>query len=53
MVGDFNAHHTVWNCESTDANGERFLNEFEDEDMFIVNFDTLTHSNGGDGTEGF
>lgn len=42
MVGDFNAHHTAWNCESTDANGERFLNEFEDEDMFIVNFDTLT-----------
>lgn len=41
-MGDFNAHYTAWNCESTDANGERFLNEFEDEDMFIVNFDTLT-----------
>lgn len=41
MVGDFNAHHTAWNCENIDVNGER-LEEFEDEDMFVVNYDTLS-----------
>lgn len=42
IVGDFNAHNTAWNCETTDTNGERLLSEFEDKDMFVVNFDTLS-----------
>lgn len=42
MVGDFNAHHTVWNCKTTDVNGERLLEEFEDEDMFVENYDTMS-----------
>lgn len=42
VVGDFNAHHTAWNCENIDVNGERLLEEFEDEDMFVVNYDTLS-----------
>lgn len=42
LVGDFNAHHTAWNCDNIDVNGERMLEEFEDEDMFVVNYDTLS-----------
>lgn len=40
MLGDFNAHHSVWNCEVTDTNGERLLEELEEEDLFIVNHET-------------
>lgn len=40
IVGDFNAYNTVWNCEDVDRNGERLLEEFEEEDLFIVNGDT-------------
>lgn len=42
LVGDFNAHHTAWNCDSIDVNGERMLEELEEEDMFVVNHDTLS-----------
>lgn len=42
LVGDFNAHHTAWNCDSVDRNGENMLDELEDSDMFVVNFDTLS-----------
>lgn len=40
IVGDFNAHNTVWNCKDSDRNGERLLEEFEEEDLLIVNDDT-------------
>lgn len=40
VLGDFNAHHSAWNCDTIDTNGERLLEEFEEEDLFIVNFDT-------------
>lgn len=26
LLGDFNAHHTAWNCKQNDANCKRFLN---------------------------
>lgn len=39
-MGDFNAHHSVWNCEVTDTNRERLLEELEEEDLFIVNHET-------------
>lgn len=42
LVGDFNAHHTAWNCDRVDANGEKMLEELEDADMFVVNHDTLS-----------
>lgn len=40
VIGDFNAHNVIWNCEETDRNGNRLLEEFEDEDLFIINGDT-------------
>lgn len=46
ILGDFNAHHTMWNCEEIGTNGYRLLEELEDEDMFIVNHDTKTRIGG-------
>lgn len=34
IVGDFNAHHTLWNCDLIDPNGARSLEEFDDENLF-------------------
>lgn len=33
IAGDFNAHHTIWNCESSDYYGEILLEEMENEDV--------------------
>lgn len=44
LVGDFNVHHTAWNCDNIDVNGERMLEEFEDEDMFVVNYDNIVEN---------
>lgn len=32
----------MWNCEGMDANGERLLNELEEEDFYVINHDTKT-----------
>lgn len=41
VVADFNSHHTIWNCEVTDKNGEILLEEVKDQNLFIVNCDTV------------
>lgn len=30
LTGDFNAHHSLWNCERSDENGELLLEEMKD-----------------------
>lgn len=40
MMGDFNSHHTLWNCKLTDSNEEHLLEELDEEELFIVNSDT-------------
>lgn len=42
IAGDFNAHHQVWNCPKTDKNGEKLLDEIEEEEIFIINTQTLS-----------
>lgn len=46
-MGDFNAHNQIWNCHSTDINGERLYEEMENKDMWIINKDTLTRIGEG------
>ena len=43
LLGDFNAHHTVWGCRSSNARGralESFINE---ESLCLLNTGTRTH----------
>lgn len=42
VAGDFNAHHTSWNCEKTDSMSERLMEEFDSIELFVVNDDTKT-----------
>lgn len=42
MAGDFNAHHTMWNCEDCDYNGELLLEETEEKYLFVINKDTCS-----------
>lgn len=42
IIGDFNAHHRLWNCPNTDVNGERLLEELEEKDIYIINIYTLS-----------
>lgn len=42
VAGNFNAHHTLWNCGSCNDIGEGLLEEVEDRDLYIVNSDTLS-----------
>ena len=51
VLGDFNAHHLFWNCGHTDVNGERLLQSVESSDLFLHNFDTLTHHDFSTGSE--
>lgn len=41
-MGDFNAHHRLWNCPDTDENGERLLEETEEKELYIINIHTLS-----------
>ena len=43
IMGDFNSHHSFWNCSSTDTNGERLLHAIESRDLFLHNTNPLTH----------
>lgn len=43
LLGDFNAHHTFWNCNYTDGNGSKFFNSIGNRDLYIHNQNTLTH----------
>lgn len=42
MMGDFNAHHMVWNCCDTDKNGENLFEELEEKEIYVINSDTLS-----------
>lgn len=43
VVGDFNAHNTVWNCTKTDSNGEKLLDCIEKHQLFIHNSESYSH----------
>ena len=43
LMGDFNAHNKIWNCEKTDSNGDRLHESLTNSNMLLHNFDTLTH----------
>ena len=43
FVGDFNAHHVVWNCNKIDKTGENLYENIEKHNLFIHNCDTYTH----------
>lgn len=40
----------MWNCEETDPNGTRLADEMEQEDMYILNSDTLSRVGEGKNT---
>ncbi|KYN19324.1 hypothetical protein ALC57_08351, partial [Trachymyrmex cornetzi] len=42
IVGDFNAHNSMWNCFDTDKNGENLSKSAGDNGYFCLNFDTMT-----------
>lgn len=42
MMGDFNAHHMIWNCCDTDKNGENLFEELEEKEIYVINSDTLS-----------
>ena len=43
LIGDFNAHNIIWNCYETNTNGRHLANSMDDYNLFLHNFDTLTH----------
>lgn len=45
IAGDFNSHHTAWNCASIDKNGENLLQTMTNSNFFCVNRDTMTRIN--------
>lgn len=47
LLGDFNNHHTMWNCEDIDDNGMILIESMEEEDMWIINTDTKSRIGGG------
>lgn len=44
VMGDFNAHHRVWNWNSSDRKGKLLLEEMRQEELNIVNDRTMTHN---------
>lgn len=47
MMGDFNAHNIIWNCNKTDKNGTMSLEEYDEERLYIVNSDTKSRFGEG------
>ncbi|XP_058796083.1 uncharacterized protein LOC131666967 [Phymastichus coffea] len=43
VMGDFNAHHTFWNCGDSDNNGECLFLAHTNSDTFLHNFDSHTY----------
>ena len=43
MVGEFNAHNNLGNCNKTDSHGEKLLNSIENFNLFVHNSDTYSH----------
>lgn len=46
-MGDFNSHNIMWNCRSTDINGDRLIEELERAGLYVVNDGTVTHIGDG------
>ncbi|CAB0043878.1 unnamed protein product [Trichogramma brassicae] len=42
FMGDFNAHHTSWNCEYCDGSGLRLESAYKLNSLFLHNFGTST-----------
>lgn len=45
IAGDFNSHHTTWNCANIDSNGENLLQTMYSFNFFCINRDTMTRIN--------
>lgn len=45
IAGDFNSHHTAWNCGMIDLNGENLIQVMNNHNFFCVNKDTMTRIN--------
>lgn len=43
MLGDFNAHHSLWGCENIDVRGRVLERIIQDEQLGILNTGTRTH----------
>lgn len=37
VAGDFNAHHTVWGCDSVDSRGRALVDVMEENDLVLLN----------------
>ncbi|XP_024885911.1 uncharacterized protein LOC112463644 isoform X2 [Temnothorax curvispinosus] len=40
ILGDFNAHNTLWNCDSTNESGDTLLDIMNENDLLCMNVDT-------------
>lgn len=45
IAGDFNSHHTAWNCYNIDKNGDNLLQATHDSGFFCINRDTMSRIN--------
>lgn len=43
FMGDFNAHHTNWNCRTSDGNGCKLVNAIDKHDIFLHNTDSSSY----------
>lgn len=43
ITGDFNAHNREWNCRRTDNNGAVLSDILWENDMYVINEDTLSY----------
>ena len=43
LVGDFNSHNILWNCDHTDSNGERLESMIDSLDLFLHNENSTTY----------
>lgn len=50
ILGDFNAHHTSWNCLHNDTNGNRLLNTIQTRDLIVHNINSFSHINTRNGS---
>lgn len=47
IAGDFNAHHTVWNCAQYKHQWRKIVRRNEKEDLYILNRDTKSRMGEG------
>lgn len=46
-MGDLNVHNTAWNCQRTDVNGDRLMEEMARVGLYVLNEDTKTQGEAG------